>query len=131
RPSGVRRYDSRSCRRSRSTAPSDERPRPPGRRQPAAPPPNPARRARDRARERAAVRTCAGSCGGYSCEVHCGHRFALMEIVEAQYGHSRVLADAAGAGLSTELLMRLTCLTRRKTAAATIRKLTTSFISWP
>jgi hypothetical protein len=35
-----------------------------------------------------------------SCDVHCGQRVALIEIVEAQYGQSFVVGSAAGVGLS-------------------------------
>ena len=49
-----------------------------------------------------------------------GQRLALIEMVEAQNGHSLVTGCAPGAGRSTELLMRFTCLTIMNTASATI-----------
>src|SRR5215471_7707677 len=67
----------------------------------------------------------------HNCDVHCGHRLALMEIVEAQNGHSLVVAAAAGAGCSVIRWMRLTCLTSTNTANAMIRNVMTSFNTCP
>jgi hypothetical protein len=53
--------------------------------------------------------------------VHCGHRVALIAIVETQYGHSFV-TGAAGASGASPLLSRLTYFTSTKTVNATIRK---------
>src|ERR1700752_4033504 len=64
-------------------------------------------------------------------EVHWGQRVALIEIVDTQYGHSFVVGAAPGAGWSTALLMRFTCLISRNTAKATMRNPITSLRNWP
>jgi hypothetical protein len=69
--------------------------------------------------------------GRHNWDVQFGQRVALIEIVDAQNGQSFVVGAAVGSGLSTELLMRLTCFTSTNTAAATIRKLITSLMNWP
>ena len=60
--------------------------------------------------------------GCYSCDVQFGQRIALIEMV---------VGEGSEAGRSTELLIRFTCLTTRKTARAMMRKLMISFRNCP
>src|SRR6266545_353303 len=77
------------------------------------------------------VRRCHTSPQAANSDVHCGQRFARIEIVVAQKGHSFVVTDGAASGSCIALLMRLTCLINTKTAAATMKKPIVSLMNWP
>jgi hypothetical protein len=55
---------------------------------------------------------------GFNSEVQCGHRVALIEMVDRQNAHSR----GAGAGSSCLRFILLICLITRKITKPTIRK---------